>query len=81
MESQRRSIVDFTDDEARRALILKWGVVEPDVIPAWVAEMDYQLDPVVHQAVKQALEDGITGYPLFPDPDLGRDTLVADSYV
>lgn len=80
MESQRRPIVDFTDEEARRALILKWGVVEPDVIPAWVAEMDYHLDPVVHRAVKQALEDGITGYPLFPDLG-GKDEMVADAYV
>ena len=36
-------IRDLTDEEARRALVLKWGTVEPDVLPAWVAEMDYAL--------------------------------------
>ena len=24
------------DEEARRALVLKWGTVDPDVLPAWV---------------------------------------------
>jgi len=38
-------IRDLTDDEARAALVLKWGDVEPDVLPAWVAEMDYALAP------------------------------------
>ena len=38
-------IKDLTDDEARRAIVLKWGTVDPDVLPAWVAEMDYALAP------------------------------------
>ncbi len=63
--TERRPVVDFTDEEARRALILKWGTVPDDVIPAWVAEMDYHLDPVVHEAVLQAVRDGVTGYPVF----------------
>jgi len=60
--SGRRPIVDLTDEEARRRLPLKWGVPD-DVIPAWVAEMDYAVDPVVLGAVQQVLADGITGYP------------------
>jgi cystathionine beta-lyase len=63
--SDRRPIVDLTDEEARRALVLKWGSVPEDVIPAWVAEMDYRLDPVVLDAVRRALDDGVTGYPVF----------------
>lgn len=58
---------DLTDAEARRALRLKWGTVPDDVIPAWVAEMDYALDPVVHEAVRSAVDDGVTGYPSFDD--------------
>jgi len=65
----RRPIVDFTDEEARRALILKWGTVPEGVIPAWVAEMDYHLDPVVRDAVRRAVDDGITGYPVFGSGD------------
>ena len=70
----RRPIVDLTDEEARHRLPLKWGVPE-DVIPAWVAEMDYAMDPVVLEAVQRMLADGITGYPLF-----GWDVSLAESY-
>jgi cystathionine beta-lyase len=54
---------DLTDDEARRALVLKWGDVDPDVLPAWVAEMDYALAPPVAAALADAVAAGITGYP------------------
>ena len=67
----RRPIVDLTDEEARRALPLKWGV-PGDVLPAWVAEMDYAVDPVVMEAVQQALADGVTGYPREWDPGLAE---------
>lgn len=61
----RRPVVDLTDEQARRALLLKWGDVEPDVLPAWVAEMDYALDPVLAAALTKAVTDGVTGYPAF----------------
>ena len=56
-------IRDLTDEEARRALVLKWGSVDPDVLPAWVAEMDYALAPPVAEALQRAVADGVTGYP------------------
>lgn len=59
------AIRDLTDDEARRALVLKWGTVDPDVLPAWVAEMDYALAPAVSEALHRAIADGVTGYPTF----------------
>ncbi|MCD4533222.1 aminotransferase class I/II-fold pyridoxal phosphate-dependent enzyme [Nocardioides sp. cx-169] len=66
-------IRDFTDNEARRALVLKWGTVERDVIPAWVAEMDYALAPPVAQALSEAVARGVTGYPPFEmGGELGR---------
>ena len=58
-------IRDLTDEEARAALVLKWGEVPADVLPAWVAEMDYAVAPVVLDAVKAAVERGVTGYPAF----------------
>jgi len=71
--TERRPVVDLTDEQARRALVLKWGTVPDDVIPAWVAEMDYALDPVVHEALLRAVRDGVTGYPAFlADPALGE---------
>lgn len=72
---QRRPIVDLTDEQARRALVLKWGSVPADVIPAWVAEMDYTVDPIVLEAVQRAVADGVTGYPIF-----GHDPTLATSY-
>ena len=75
MSIARRPVVDLTDEEARRSLPLKWGVPE-DVIPAWVAEMDYAVDPVVLAAVQEVLADGITGYPVG-----GWDRALAESYV
>ncbi|PKH41786.1 cystathione beta-lyase [Nocardioides alpinus] len=71
MTETRRPIVDLTEAEARLSLPLKWGVPE-GVIPAWVAEMDYAVDPVVLEAVQRMLADGITGYPLERDPALGE---------
>ena len=66
-------IRDLTDEEARRALVLKWGTVEPDVLPAWVAEMDYALAPVVRDALLEAVDVGVTGYPeLDGRPRLGE---------
>lgn len=58
-------IRDLTDEEARRALVLKWGSVEPDVLPAWVAEMDYALAPPITEALLDAVELGMAGYPRF----------------
>ncbi|GAB4008681.1 MalY/PatB family protein [Nocardioides ultimimeridianus] len=57
---------DLTDEEARRALPCKWGMVEPDVLPAWVAEMDYALAPPIAEALREAVTAGMTGYPDFP---------------
>ncbi len=60
-------IRDYTDDEARRAILCKWGMVDDDVLPAWVAEMDYALAPVIEDALLAAVRVGITGYPSFGD--------------
>jgi cystathionine beta-lyase len=64
-------IRDLTDDEARAAMPLKWGSTPPDVIPAWIAEMDYATAPVVIDAVAAAVRQGTTGYPAFESGELG----------
>ena len=58
-------IRDFTDDEARRALPEKWGAVAPDVLPAWVAEMDFAPAPEITAALHEAIDIGMVGYPAF----------------
>ncbi len=64
-------IVDLSDEEARAALPLKWGGVEPGVLPAWVAEMDYALAPAIVEAVTAAVARGTAGYPPAGDAGVG----------
>ncbi|HWE60771.1 MAG TPA: aminotransferase class I/II-fold pyridoxal phosphate-dependent enzyme, partial [Chloroflexota bacterium] len=45
----------------------KWSFYGDDVLAAWVAEMDYPIDPLVRAALHEAIERSATGYP--PDPD------------
>lgn len=42
---------------------LKWTFYPPDVLSAWVAEMDFGLAPVVAEALSAAVERGDTAYP------------------
>lgn len=42
---------------------LKWGEVDPDVFPAWAAEMDYAPAAVVVEAIEEAVSAGRFGYP------------------
>lgn len=65
-------IRDLTDDEARAALPLKWGVVPEGTLPAWVAEMDYALAPQVAEAVAGAVRGGMAGYAPHGDEQVGR---------
>ncbi|QBX55509.1 aminotransferase class I/II-fold pyridoxal phosphate-dependent enzyme [Nocardioides seonyuensis] len=58
-------IRDLADDEARRALRLKWGTIPEGVLPAWVAEMDYAVAEPITEALHRAIDDGVTGYPRF----------------
>ena len=66
-------IRDLTDDEARRSLVLKWGVADPDVVPAWIAEMDYAVAEPITAALHRAIDDSRLGYPPFGyGGELGR---------
>ncbi len=65
-------IRDLSDEEARRALVCKWGEVDADVLPAWVAEMDYAIAEPIVEALQRAVAAGMTGYPrLSPGGPLG----------
>lgn len=47
---------------------LKWTFYDEDVLPAWVAEMDFGLAPAVSQTLHDAVDRGLTGYP-YPDAE------------
>lgn len=62
---------DLTDDQARAALPLKWDV-DPGVIPAWVAEMDFRLAEPIEEALVRSVRAGAVGYAPFGDGGLGE---------
>ena len=51
-------------DEAtlRKRRSAKWTVYGPDILPAWVAEMDFPLAEPVRRALHAAVDGGDTGY-------------------
>ena len=66
-------IRDLSDEEARVAFPLKWGAASRDVLPAWVAEMDYAPAEPLTEALHRAVRDGRFGYPRFgPGGELGE---------
>ena len=53
----------------------KWGFYAPDVLPAWVADMDFESPAPIMDAVKHRLDHGVFGYA-FDLPEL-RDAVCA----
>jgi len=49
-------------DRVRRRRTVKWTLYGPDVLAAWVAEMDYPVAPVVRAALLEAIEREDVGY-------------------
>ncbi|WP_448061778.1 MalY/PatB family protein [Cellulomonas hominis] len=58
-------------DEARlrAGTGVKWRAVDPDVLPAWVADMDFPVADVVRAALRTAVDTSDLGYPYRPDGD------------
>jgi cysteine-S-conjugate beta-lyase len=54
---------DCTLERLRRRKSFKWRTHPPDVLPAFVAEMDFDLAQPVKDAVAEALAAGDCGYP------------------
>lgn len=51
---------------------VKWQRPGPDVLPAWVADMDFAVAPVVRSAIVAALDRGDLGYPDWPEHPLAE---------
>lgn len=50
-------------DVLRARRTMKWSRYPVDVLPAWVAEMDFPLAPVVAAAARRVLDEHDLGYP------------------
>lgn len=47
---------------------LKWGKYkDKDIIPMWVADMDFKAPPAILDTLQQSIEHGILGYTIIPD--------------
>ncbi|HLU83178.1 MAG TPA: PatB family C-S lyase, partial [Trueperaceae bacterium] len=55
----------------------KWRVFEPDVLPLWVAEMDFPIAPVIRRAIEDHLDTNDLGYGLRSCAPGLRDTVAA----
>jgi len=53
---------DLSLDALRQRRSEKWRRYPEDVLPAWVAELDFPLAPPVHRALADAVERDDTGY-------------------
>ena len=56
-------ILDLDLAQLRTRVSAKWTAYEPDVIPAWVAEMDVVPAAPIRAALAAMMERGDTGYP------------------
>lgn len=70
-------IVDRTDEELRASGCIKWAAAPADVLPAWVAEMDFAVAEPIAKALHEAVSAGAFGYP-GPDRDTGLPDALAD---
>ena len=67
--------------QVRQRTSLKWRLYGPDVIPLWVAEMDYPLAEPIAATLHAAIDRSDTGYRWFADvPDALRDYLDATGH-
>jgi cystathionine beta-lyase len=64
---------DIDLETARRRRSLKWRRYAADVIPLWVAEMDFPLAPAITQRLAGMVERSDFGYPPEPPEEANSD--------
>ncbi len=63
-----------TPIERRGTDCAKWDLFAPDVLPMWVADMDFASPEPIMQAIQERVAHGVFGYP--KESDILRQTLV-----
>lgn len=46
---------------------VKWDLCVPDVLPMWVADMDFKTAPIITESLQKVVSTGVYGYSLTPD--------------
>ncbi|MEI6171935.1 MAG: hypothetical protein WCQ45_05620, partial [bacterium] len=66
---------DFDEIISRRGTdSIKWNLYDEDVLPLWIADMDFLTAPAVRDALRDRVEHGIFGY--VAEPTELREVLV-----
>lgn len=59
---------DFDKPVNRRGTdSVKWDEANNDVLPLWIADMDFETAPCVHEAILRRAQHGVFGYSLVPE--------------
>jgi len=53
--------------ERRGTDSIKWSLHDEDVLPMWVADMDFRSAPAIVDALRARVEHGVFGYPAEPE--------------
>jgi cystathionine beta-lyase len=76
--SEMRRALDAVDaSELHGSSRIKWQLFGEEVLPAWVADMDFPLAPPIHRAIRELVARHDFGYHLVPLSPRLRDALVS----
>ncbi|MGB8794951.1 MAG: MalY/PatB family protein [Mycobacterium sp.] len=64
----------LTEQQLRGRKTIKWSHFGPDVLPLWIAEMDFPTAPAVVDGIRACVADDEFGYPAFREDTLARAT-------
>jgi cystathionine beta-lyase len=64
----------LTEDQLRQRKTIKWNFFEPDVLPLWIAEMDFPTAPAVVDGIRACVANEEFGYPPVGEDVLPRAT-------
>jgi cysteine-S-conjugate beta-lyase len=64
----------LTEEQLRRRNTIKWSYLGPEVLPLWVAEMDFPTAPAVLDGVRACVANEQFGYPPYGEDALPRAT-------
>jgi cystathionine beta-lyase len=73
----RRAIDELSASDLHRSARIKWRLFGEDVLPAWVADMDFPVAPAVHRAIRERVDRHDFGYHHVPFSPRLREALVS----